>query len=322
MIGRRGILGATALVAAGKAQAQPQAQWPDRPVRLIVGYPAGGPTDFPARLLQEPLQQAWGQPVVIENRAGASSVLATEFVAKAPADGYTLLMSASVHASNPAVYPRLPYDSIRDFTPIVCIYGSPTVLFVAPDSPWRTPAELVAEMRRNPGMTYATSGNGASGHFAGAMFSLKHHVELTPVAYRGAAPAFQDVMTGRVPMTFGTLSGALALAKDGKLRALAICGPQRSEVLPGVPTLAEFGLEIADTSPWYGFIGPAGMPPAVVERIASTTQAVLRRPDIARRIVEQGGVLLGEGPAEFAQRMRHEMEETAQVARAAGIRSE
>ena len=320
MFSRRGMLGATALLAAGKAQAQ--GQWPDRPVRLIVGYPAGGPTDFPARLLQDPLQQLWGQPVVIENRAGASSVLATEMVAKAAPDGYTLLMGASVHASNPSVYQRLPYDSLRDFTPIVVVYGSPTVLFVPPDSPYRSATDLLAAMRREPGMTNATSGNGSSGHFAAAMFALAHKVEITSVAYRGAAPALQDVITGRIPMTFSTLSGALALAKDGKLRALAICGPNRVQVMPEVPTLAELGLGIPDTSPWYGFIGPANMPPAVVGRITTDVQAILRRPDIIRRITEQAGIILGDGPAPFAERIRREMAETADVARIAGIRSE
>jgi tripartite-type tricarboxylate transporter receptor subunit TctC len=231
-------------------------------------------------------------------------------------------MGASVHASNPAVYPRLPYDTLRDFTPIVLVYSSPTVLFVAPDSPYHTPVELVEALRRNPGMTYASSGNGSSGHFAGAMFALKYKLDVTHVAYRGAAPALQDVMTGRVPFTFSTLSGALALAKDGKLRALAIAGPQRVEVLPGVPTLAEFNLEIGDTSPWYGFIGPAGLPQPVVQRITHDVQTVLRRPDIARRIIEQGGIISGAGPQEFAEQIRREMQETAEVARAAGIKSD
>ncbi len=320
MIGRRGMLGAAAGIATAPARAQPA--WPDRPVRVIVGYPAGGPTDFPARLLQEPLQQLWGQPLVIENRAGASSILASELVAKSAPDGCTLLMGASVHASNPAVYPRLPYDTLRDFSPIVCIYNSPTILFVAPDSPWKTAQDLVAEMRRSPGLVYATSGNGSSGHFAAAMFSLAHKVELTHVAYRGAAPALQDVITGRVPMTFATLSGALALARDNRLRALAVCGPQRVEVLPNVPTLVELGLAIPDTSPWYGFIGPAGMPAALVQRIAGDVQGLLRRPEIARRLIDQGGIIMAEGPGAFVQRIEHEMAETAAVAREARIRSE
>ncbi len=320
MLDRRGIFGAAMAMAAAPAGAQ--AAWPDRSVRVIVGYPAGGPTDFPARLLQEPLQQLWGQPIVIENRAGASSILASEVVAKSPPDGYTLLMGASVHASNPAVYPRLPYDTLRDFTPIVAIYNSPTVLFVAPDSPWKSALELVAEMRRSPGLVYATSGNGSSGHFAAAMFSLAHKVELTHVAYRGATPAFQDVITGRVPMTFATLSGALPLARDHKLRALAICGPQRVEAMPAIPTLGELGLAIPDTSPWYGFIGPAGMPAALVQRIAGDVQGLLRRPEIARRLIDQGGIIMAEGPGAFAHRIAEEMAETAAVARQAHIRSE
>ena len=319
MLSRRALAAAALLPFAARAQPA----WPDRPVRIIVGYPAGGPTDYPARLLQDPLGQIWGQPLVIENRAGASSVLATEYVAKAAPDGYTLLMGASVHASNPAVYPRLPYDTLRDFQPIICIYGSPTVLMVAEDAPWRDARALFEAMKRTPGMTNATSGNGSSGHFAAAMFAERHHVEIENVAYRGAAPAFQDVMTGRVPFSFGTLSGALTLIRGGKLRVLAIGGPRRlEEVLPGVQTLDEIGLGIPDTSPWYGFIGPAGMPAPVVAKISADVQTLLRRPDIARRILEQGGLVLGEGPTAFAERIRVEMAETAEVARRAGIRSE
>ena len=322
MLTRRGMMAASGLSLLAPA-ARAQGAWPDRPVRLIVGYPAGGPTDVPARLLQDPLSQRWGQPIVVENRPGASSVLASEFVAKSAPDGYTLMMGASVHASNPAVYQRLPYDTLRDFAPICCIYSSPTVVMVAQDAPWRDMRALFEEMKRSPGMTNATSGNGASGHFAAAMFSLKHGVEITNVAYRGAAPAFQDVMTGRVPMSFGTLSGALTLIRGGKLRVLAIGGPQRVEsVLPGVPTLDELGIGIPDTSPWYGFIGPAGIPAAVIEKISADTAAVVRRPEISARIVEQGGIVLAEGPAAFAERIRHEMAETAEVARRANIRNE
>lgn len=316
---RRHALG---LLAALPAAARAEGAWPDRPMRIVVGYPAGGPTDFPARLLQDPLSQLWSQPIVIENRPGASSVLATEVVAKSAPDGYTLLMGASVHASNPAVYPRLPYDSLRDFTPIVNIYGSPTMILTAADSPWRNPRDMLAAMKAQPGMTYATSGNGSSGQFAGETFAQKFGVELTHVAYRGAAPAFQDVITGRVPITFATLSGALPLARDGKLKAIAVAAPQRVAVLPNVPTLAEFGLDVPDTSPWYGLIGPAGIPQAVALKIAADVQVLLRRPAIAQRILDQGGVLIAEGPDVFAARIRREMAETAEVARRAHIRSE
>ncbi|MDI3307332.1 MAG: tripartite tricarboxylate transporter substrate binding protein [Acetobacteraceae bacterium] len=296
------------------------AGWPDRPVRLIVGYPAGGPTDFAARILQDPLQSAWGQPLVIENRPGASSIIATEAVARSAPDGYTLLLAASVHSSNPAVYSRLPYDSLKDFAPIVLIYSSPTVLFTGPDSPLRTAHDVVEAAKGRGGLAYATSGNGSSGHFAGEMFKRKAGIELTPIAYRGAAPALQDVIGGRVPITFSTLSGAIGLVRDGKLRPIAICGPQRVEILPGVPTLEESGLGIPDTSPWYGLIAPAGTPEPIIRRVAGDVQALLKKPDFVRRIVEQGGIPSGEGPEEFAARIRREMAETSEVAQAAGIK--
>ena len=273
-------------------------------------------------MLQEPLQQLWGQPLVVENRAGASQIIAAEMVAKSPPDGYTLFLSASTHTSNPALHARLPYDTLNDFTPIVLLYNSPTVLFTGADQPFRTVEDVVAAAKRPPGLTHASSGVGASGHFAMELFRRRAGVELTNVAYRGAAPALQDVIGGRIPITFSTLSGAIGLVRDGKLRPLAVAGPHRSETLPGVPTLAEAGLEIPDTSPWYGFVGPARMPDPIVRRIAADVQGLLRRPDIAKRIVDQGGFVEGEGPEEFAARMRREVAENAEVARAAGMRVE
>jgi tripartite-type tricarboxylate transporter receptor subunit TctC len=182
--------------------------------------------------------------------------------------------------------------------------------------------DLVAAIRRQPGMAFASSGIGSSGHFAQEMFRMKTGIEITNVAYRGAAPALQDVMGGRVPATFSTLSGAIGLAREGKLRPLAIAAPQRVEVLPDVPTLDEAGFGIADTSPWYGFMGPARLPQEIVSRVARDVQGLLRDATIARRIVEQGGVIKGEGPEAFAARIRSELAENAEVARAAGIRVE
>jgi tripartite-type tricarboxylate transporter receptor subunit TctC len=243
-------------------------------------------------------------------------------VAKSAPDGYTLFLCASTHTSNPALHAKLPYDSLADFTPIVLLYTSPTVLFTGPDQPYRTIADVVAAARKPPGLTHASSGVGTSGHFAMELFRRKAGIEMTNVAYRGAAPALQDVIGGRIPVTFSTLSGAIGLVRDGKLRPLAVAGPNRTEVLPGVPTLAESGLEITDTSPWYGFVGPARMPQPIVRRIAADVQGLLRRPDLAKRIVDQGGFVEGEGPEEFAARMRREVAENVEVARAAGIRIE
>ncbi len=307
--------------AALAATARAQPTWPERLVRLIVGYPAGGPTDFAARLLQDPLQQLWSQPLVIENRAGASQIIASEVIAKSAPDGYTLFLAASTHSSNPAGYARLPYDTLADFTPVVVIYSSPTVLFTGPDQPYRSVQDVVTAAKRlSGGLASASSGNGSSGHFAQEMFQRRAGIELTHVAYRGAAPALQDVIGGRVSLTFSTLSGAINLARDGKLRALAIAAPKRVEALPDVPTLAEAGLDIPDTNPWYGIIGPAGLPQPVVQRVTTAIQELLRQPDFARRITEQGGIVEGDGPDAFAARIRREIMENTTIAQAAGIR--
>jgi tripartite-type tricarboxylate transporter receptor subunit TctC len=314
------MLAAAGAALAATARAQPA--WPDRPVRLLVGFPAGGPTDFAARLLQEPLQALWGQPLVVENRPGASQNIAAEALVKSPPDGYTLLLCTSNLTTNPAVFARLPFDTLRDITPIVVIYSSPTVLFTGADQPYRNLVEVVAAARRQPGLAAATSGVATSGHFATEMFMRAAGIELTHVPYRGAVPALQDVMGGRVPITFSTLSGAIGLARDGKLRPLAIAAPRRSRAFPEVPTMAEQGVPIRDTSPWYSFTGPAGLPEALVARIAADVQGLLRRPEIIARIEESGGVVEGEGPAGFRQRIPREIAVNSEVARLANIRIE
>jgi tripartite-type tricarboxylate transporter receptor subunit TctC len=317
MISRRSLaLAGAALALAPRARA---AGWPQKPVRVIIGYPAGGPTDLVGRLLQEPLQRLWGQPVVIENRPGASQIIASEAVAHSAPDGYTLLLAASTHTSNVAVQARLPYDTVADFTPIAVLYGSPTVLFVSAATPFRSVQELVAAAKREPGMAFASSGNGSSGHFALEMFRRKAGIEVTHVAFRGAAPALQEVVSGRIPATFSTLSGAIGLAREGRIRAIAIGGPQRAPVLPEVPTLAEAGLEIPDTSPWYGFIGPKGLPAEVVERVARDSLALMREPAMMERIRDTGGIVIAEGPAEFARRIEREIAENREMARVAGV---
>ncbi len=322
MLHRRGVLAAAGAALTSAAQAQPaagQAGWPDRPVRLLVGFPAGGPTDFAARLLQEPLQALWGQPLVVENRPGASQNIAVEALAKSPPDGYTLLLCTSNLTTNPAVFTRLPYDTLRDVTPIIVIYSSPTVLFTGADQPYRSVQDVVEAARRQPGLAAATSGVATSGHFATEMFMRAARIELTHVPYRGANPALQDVIGGRVPVTFSTLSGAIGLARDGKLRPLGIAAPRRSRAFPDVPTMAEQGVPIRDTSPWYSFTGPGGMPEALVARIAADVQGLLRRPDIVARIEESGGVVEGEGPAAFRERIPREIAVNAEVAKLANI---
>lgn len=318
MITRR-ILALSTLGVAAASAVRAERPWPDKPVRIIIGYPAGGPTDLVGRLLQEPLQRRWGQPVVIENRPGASQIIASEAVARSAPDGYTLLLAASTHVSNVAVQPRLPYDTVADFTPISVLYASPTVLFVSASTPYRTVQDLVAAAKRQPGMAFASSGNGSSGHFALEMFRRKAGIEVTHVAFRGAAPALQEVISGRVPATFSTLSGAIGLVREGGLRAIAVGGPQRAPILPGVPTLTEAGLEIPDTSPWYGFIGPKGLPQAVVDRVAQDSLALMRDGTMMERIRDTGGIVIAEGPSDFAARITREIAENREMARIAGV---
>ena len=318
MITRRSL----ALAAAGTtvaAMARAEGAWPEKPVRVIIGYPAGGPTDLVGRLLQEPLQRLWGQPVVIENRPGASQIIASEAVARSPADGYTLLLAASTHVSNPAVQPRLPYDTVADFTPISVLYVSPTVLFVSAETPYRTVQEFVDAAKREPGIAFASSGNGSSGHFALEMFRRKAGIEVTHVAFRGAAPALQEVISGRVPATFSTLSGAIGLVRQGGIRAIAVSGPNRAPVLPDVQTLAETGFDIPDTSPWYGFIGPKGLPQGVVDRVARDSLALMRDGSMIERIRDTGGIVIAEGPVEFTARIPREIAENREMARVAGV---
>jgi tripartite-type tricarboxylate transporter receptor subunit TctC len=204
----------------------------------------------------------------------------------------------------------------------VVIYSSPTVLFTGADQPYRTVQDVIEAARRQPGLAAATSGVATSGHFATEMFMRAAKVELTHVPYRGANPAMQDVIGGRVPITFSTLSGAIGLARDGKLRPIAIAAPRRARAFPDVPTMAEQGVALRDTSPWYSFAGPGGMPDALVARIATDVQALLRRPDIASRIEESGGVVEGEGPAAFRARIPREIQVNAEVARIANIHIE
>lgn len=308
-------LATPALVPAARAQGA----WPTRAVRVLVGFPAGGPTDLVARLLQEPLQRLWNQPVVVENRPGASQIIASEAVARSTPDGYTLLLGASIHATNAATHARLPYDTLEDFTFIAVLYGSPTVLLVPQDSPLRSLQDLIAAARRSPGMTFASSGNSTSGHFAMEMFARATNLELTHVPFRGAAPALQEVMSGRIAATFSTLSGALPLVQQGRFRVLAVADTRRSPALPGVPTLAELGINIPNTSPWYSFMGPRGLPREVVDRVARDSLTLMRTPAIIERVEATGGTVIAEGPEEFAVRIRREVEEARQMARTLGL---
>ena len=316
---RRALLALPALLAAGPARAA----WPERPVRLFVGFPPGGPTDFIARAVAPGLQAAWGQPVVIENRGGANATIATEAVARAAPDGHTLLLAANNHVMNPPLYAKLPYDPIGDFAPVHAIAVSPNVLWCGTQQPWRNMAELVAAAKAKPGaISFATTGIGGNGHYGGELLQRALGIQLTHVPYKGTAPAMQDVVAGLVPVTVGTLVGTIGGYRNGQIRPLAVLSPQRAPELPDVPTLAVLGHPLVDTGVWYGLLAPAGTPATLVRRMADDMAALLRTHEVQDRLASQASVVLALGTEEFATRIRADLGAWAEVAREAGMKAE
>ncbi|MFC7738398.1 Bug family tripartite tricarboxylate transporter substrate binding protein [Roseomonas sp. GCM10028921] len=320
--GRRSLLWLSAAFAAGATGARAQT-WPDRPVRLVVGFPPGGPTDLVARLVAPELEAAWGKPVVIENRGGANATLGTDVVAKAAPDGYTLLCAANNHVMNPAIYANLPYHALDSFAPLGMIAASPNVLWAGASTPVNTLADAIAAAKARPGeLGYATTGNGGNGHFGGETLQRAAGISLMHIPYRGTAPALQDVLAGRVPLFMQTLVGAIGPYRGGQIKPLVVFGPNRAPDLPDVPTLAELGYEAPDSSVWYGLLAPVGTSPALVRRIGADLEAISRKPAFQEKLRTQASVTAFLGPEDFAARIRAELPRWAQVAQAAGMKPE
>lgn len=309
-----------ALAAPRLARAQ---AWPERPVRMLMGFPPGGPTDVVGRLIATGLQEALGQPVVFENRPGANSVLAAEAVARAAPDGYTLLFASNSLVMNASVYARLPYDPTTSFAPIGIVATSPNVFWCGTSQPWRSLEEVVAAAKARPGqLGYASTGNGGNGHFGGETLRQALGIDITHVPYRGTAPALQDVIAGRVPLMLQTLVGAIGPYRADQLRPLVVFGPRRAPELPDVPTLAELGHDVADSGVWFGVLAPAGTGAPIIERASNTLSALLERQDTRDRLATQASVPAFAGPDAFATRIRSEVGAWAEVAQRAGMRPE
>ena len=268
----RALLAALAATAACVAQAQ----YPDKPVRLIVPFPAGGPTDIVARPLAQLLGEAWKQPVVVENRGGAGGSIGAEQVAKAPPDGYTLFMATvGTHAINQTLYRKLPYDPVRDFTPIALVASAPVALVVNAAVPTRSVKELIEQARAKPGeIAFGSAGNGTPGHLTGVMFSTAANVKLQHVPYKGSAPAITDLLGNQIPMMFDPLQSVIQHVRSGKLRALAISGRSRSPAAPDVPTLHEAGVKDFETTAWWAVFAPAGIPAEVAAKLREDIQRI------------------------------------------------
>ena len=296
---RRALVAAVLMAAGGGALAQADA-WPSRPIRLIVGYQVGGPTDLTARLIATQLTTALGQSVIVENKPGAGSNLATEQVAAAAPDGYTLLLAAAPIAMNPFLYKNLKYDVQKSFEPVVNVMTAPSVLAVAPNVPARNLQELIALVKKDPGrLSYASSGNGGSQHLAGELLKQRAGLDLIHVPYKGAASALTDLMAGQVTMAFMTSMSALPHLKAGNPRPIAVASEKRLPQLPEVPTLSESGLPNFDAESWNGLFAPAGTPRAIVDRLNREVNTALAQPAVRDSLLSQGAVPVGGSPAEF-----------------------
>ena len=299
-----------------------QSDYPNRQIRIIVGFTPGTAPDVSARILAAKFSESWNVPVTVENVTGAGSNIATDRVAKSPPDGYTLLMGGNPSlVINPSLYEKLPFDPIKDFAPISQIFVAANILTVHPDVPAKTLPELVALARAQPGkLTYGHAGVGTSQHLAGELFKYMAHVDITPVAYRGSTAVVPDLLAGRLTMFFGNIVNVLPLVREGKLRAFAITSLKRSALAPDLPTMAESGYPGFEAVPWFGLLAPAGTPAPIVDKLHDATVKALAMPDVRKKFDDFGLDIIGNSPAEFAAVIKKEMPQWAKVIKDAGIK--
>ncbi len=315
-------LAAAALLAGALPAAQAQ-NWPSKPIRLIVPVAPGGATDTTARLLQEPLSQALGVPVIVENKPGGAGVVATESVVRSPPDGYTFAVVYTSHAGNPALLESLPYDSVKDITPIAFVWRAYLVFSVNNDVPIKSFAELLAKARAEPGkLACATGGVGQASHFAAARLEQMADIKLTHAPYRGAGPALADVLGGHVPILVSNISVAAPQVETGKLRPLAVTSPERSRIFPNVPTVAESGFPGYQISEWFGVIGPAGLPDDIVNRMNKAINDAAKTPNVVEQFKTMGVVVNLTTPAGFKDILAEETEVLTDIIRKGNIKAE
>jgi tripartite-type tricarboxylate transporter receptor subunit TctC len=310
---------AAAALCLGTGPAHAQA-WPEKPVTLVVPFPAGGTTDVLARALAEKLQQSLGQPVIVESKPGAGATLGADFVAKARPDGYTLLVGAVHHTIATSVYKKLPYDFQKDFAPLTVIAMVPNVLVVSASSPVRSVADLVAQAKSaRPELSYGSNGNGTAQHLIGTQFQNQTGTTLLHIPYKGSGPLTTDLLGGQVTLSFDTITPVLPHIQAGKLRPLAVSTARRSSALPNVPTLAESGLAGFDMGTWFGVLAPAATPKAVLARLSDEMIKVIHSPDFRKRMADIGAEPIGNTPEQMGRQIRDETEKFAKLVRQANV---
>jgi tripartite-type tricarboxylate transporter receptor subunit TctC len=300
---------------------QPAKDYPNKPIQLVAPIPAGGSTDVLARDVARRLQERWGQPVVVENKPGGAGSIGSAVVARAPADGYTILLVNSGHAINGHVYSKLPFDPIKDFTPVVHMTSLALGIFVHPSVPAKTLAEFIALAKASPSKySFTSSGNGGATHLAGESFMAAAGVKMTHVPYRGSAPAIADAVAGHVPVSFADIPLAAPHVKAGTLRPLAISANERSPLMPDTPTFAEAGLANIAGSVWVGVLAPANTPADIVQKLNREIVAILREPAMRARVTEQGFLVVAGSVEEFDQLIKADHERFGVIVRNAGIK--
>lgn len=322
---KRWMHAATAALIAGAACLAPWAAiaqaFPTKPVKIVVPFPAGGTTDILARLLANELGRKWSQPVVVENRAGASGTIFSEQLAHMPADGYTLMLTATHHVINPGLYKQLKYDTRTDFTPIAEVAAVPNVLVVNPGFKPRTVKELVEYAKANPGkVNFGSSGTGGANHLSGELFKSMAGVDMLHIPYKGAAPALNDVLGGQIPMMFDSVPGVLQQIRAGKLRALGVTSLKRSAALPNVPTIDEAGIKGFDSTAWFGLYAPGNMSVELKKKLSADVLEALQRPQVRSQIEEQGAEPGTMTQPQFAAFVNSELDKWAKVITEANVK--
>ncbi len=312
------LLVTTALAAGLPAGAQ---TYPSGPMRIVVPFPPGGGTDILARVLGQKLTESWGQPVVVDNRAGASGTVGTAAVAKSPPDGQTMLIVPAGYAGNPSLYKRLPYDHTRDLAPVSCLASGPLTMVVHPSLPARSIKEFIAFGRARPGeLNFGSSGAGTLPHLSAELFSSMSGIKMAHIPYKGAGAAVTDLLAGRVPVYFMNILQSLQLIKSGRLRALGVTTPERSPIAPDIPTIAESGLKGYDMTNWYGLLVPAGTPGPVIAKLNAEVARILNLPELKSRLAEDGMTVVASTPEQFTAFLARETAKFTRVIEAAGIK--
>ena len=307
-------------VAGGMASAQ--SAFPSKPVHIFVPYAAGGGVDILTRTLGDVVSRHWGQTVVVENRPGAGGVVASQALAAAPPDGYTLIVVASGHATNPFLYPKIPYDTFKDFAPISLLASSPNILLVRADSPFKTLGDMIAQARSRPGsLSFAHAGTGTSTHLAGELLKNLAKIDISAIPYKGGALAINDLLGGQIPMSFNNAPESIGQLQAGTLRALAVTTASRVSFLPNVPSMAE-AVPGYDTEVWWGLLGPAGMAPDLIAKLSHDFVAALNTEPVKERLIKLGAAPIGSSPQQFDAKIRADSKKWGPIIEAAGIKAE